>query len=69
MSDLSRLLLAIGAEDRSAVLALLDASPALATAGLTRDEEFLLAARGAQVYAAAKAEPAAIIELLDRAPS
>jgi Ankyrin repeats (3 copies) len=51
VSDLSRLLLAIGAQDRSGTLARLEGSPALATAGLGRDEEFFLEARRAQVYA------------------
>jgi ankyrin repeat protein len=50
MSDLTRLLLAIGTGDRDAAIALLDASPALATAGLGRDEEFFVDVRRAQVY-------------------
>lgn len=43
-------MLAIGGGDRDAARALLDASPALVTAGLGRDEEFFVAARRAQVY-------------------
>jgi ankyrin repeat protein len=50
VSEIIGLLLAIGAGDRDGARALLDASPALATAGLRRDEEFFLEARRAQVY-------------------
>jgi ankyrin repeat protein len=51
VSDITRLLQAIGTGDRDAARALLDASPPLATAGLGRDEEFFVEARRAQVYA------------------
>jgi ankyrin repeat protein len=50
VSDLTRLLLAIGTGDRDATRALLDASPPLAIAALGRDEEFFVEARRAQVY-------------------
>jgi hypothetical protein len=50
VSELARLLEAIAASDRATAVALLDAAPSLATAGLARCDEFFLAARLAQVY-------------------
>ena len=50
MSDLTELFVAIAASDQRTALALLDAAPSLVTAGLARDEEFLVAERLAQVY-------------------
>ena len=52
MSDLTRLMEAIAAGDHRAALALVDATPSLATAGLARTDEFFLAERLAQVYEA-----------------
>jgi hypothetical protein len=50
VSDLTRLLEAIAVSDRRTVLKLLDATPALVTAGLPRNDEQFLEARRAQVY-------------------
>ena len=50
MSDLTELFVSIAASDEQTALALLDAAPSLVTAGLPRDEEFLVAERLAQVY-------------------
>jgi hypothetical protein len=50
VSDLTELFVAIAASDEQTALALLDAAPSLVTAGLPRDEEFLVAERLAQVY-------------------
>jgi hypothetical protein len=47
---LTELFVAIAASDQQTALALLDAAPSLVTAGLPRDEEFLVAERLAQVY-------------------
>jgi hypothetical protein len=48
--DLASLMRSIGTADRSAVTLLLDATPALATAQLSRADEFFIAECGAQVY-------------------
>jgi hypothetical protein len=48
--DLTELLGAIANLDHTTAVALLDATPALATAGLARRDEFFLAERLAQVY-------------------
>jgi Ankyrin repeats (many copies)/Ankyrin repeat len=50
VSELTPLLEAIAASDRRTAVALLDATPSLATAGLARRDEFFLAERLAQVY-------------------
>ncbi len=50
VSDLTELFVAIAASDQRTAFALLDAGPSLVTAGLARDEEFLVAERLAQVY-------------------
>jgi ankyrin repeat protein len=47
---MTRLLRAIAAGDHRAAIALLDATPSLAAAGLARRDEFFLAERLAQVY-------------------
>jgi Ankyrin repeats (many copies) len=49
-TDLTRLLVAIANIDHPAAVELLDTTPALATAGLARGDEFFLAERLAQVY-------------------
>lgn len=49
-TDLTRLLLAIANRDHTAATALLNSTPALATAGLMRRDEFFLAERRTQVY-------------------
>jgi hypothetical protein len=46
----TRLLVAIAVSEPQTALALLDAAPSLATAGLARRDEFFLAERLAQVY-------------------
>jgi hypothetical protein len=55
VSDLTSLLTAIAAGDERTAMALLDASPALATAGLARRDEHFAAERRAQVYEGATA--------------
>jgi hypothetical protein len=50
VSDVTRLLVAIAQGDHATAVALLDATPALATAGLARRDEFFVAERLAQVY-------------------
>ena len=50
MSELTELFVAIASSDHGAAVALLDATPSLATAGLARRDEFFLAERLAQVY-------------------
>ena len=47
---LTSLLIAIAKSDHKAAMALLDATPSLATAGLARRDEFFLAERLVQVY-------------------
>jgi Ankyrin repeats (many copies)/Ankyrin repeat len=49
-TDLKRLLVAIANLDHQAALDLLESTPSLATAGLTRRDEFFLAERRAQIY-------------------
>ena len=74
MSDLTRLFLAIGANDQRTALRLLDATPSLATACVARRDEFFLADRLAQVYegdtslhaAAFSYDPAMARELVTR---
>ncbi len=48
--DLASLLIAIAKLDHEAAVDLLNATPALTTAGLARRDEFFLAERLAQVY-------------------
>src|SRR3954467_5974736 len=48
--DVARLLIAIATADHAAVRASLNETPSLATAGLTRDDEFFIDACRAQVY-------------------
>ena len=50
VSDLTRLLEAIAANDQRTAVALLDATPSLVTACLARRDEFFLAQRLAQIY-------------------
>jgi len=50
VSDVTRLLVAIATSDHRTALALLDATPSLATAGVARRDEFFVADRLAQVY-------------------
>jgi hypothetical protein len=50
VTDVTRLLVVIGAGDHRSAFALLDATPSLATARVARREEFFLAERLAQVY-------------------
>src|SRR6267142_2372524 len=50
MSDVTRLLVAIGASDHRGALRLLEATPSLATARVARRDDFFLAERLAQVY-------------------
>jgi len=50
IEELARLLVAIAAGDRPVVMASLDATPTLATARLTRRDEFFIAECRAQVY-------------------
>ena len=74
VSDLTRLFLAIGANDQRTALRLLDATPSLATACVARRDEFFLADRLAQVYegdtslhaAAFSYDPAMARELVTR---
>jgi Ankyrin repeat len=50
VSDLTRLFVAIAARDQRTAVAVLDATPSLATAGLARRDEFFSDRRMAQVY-------------------
>jgi len=50
VSDLTRLMVAIATSDQRAAVALLDATPSLVTAGLSRRDEFFLEHCSAQVY-------------------
>jgi hypothetical protein len=73
-TDLKRLLVAIANLDHKAAVDLLESTPSLATAGLTRREEFFLAERRAQVYegdtalhaAAFSYDPGMVRELITR---
>jgi Ankyrin repeats (many copies)/Ankyrin repeat len=51
VSDVNALLVAIASRDHRTAREMLDATPALATAGVARADEFFLAERRAQVYA------------------
>jgi hypothetical protein len=52
VSDLTRLMIVVAAGDRRTAVRLLDATPSLATAGVSRSDELFIAERQAQIYEA-----------------